>query len=375
MYFLFYACTPSTYPLQRGQSNFITEPSIEPNPVYDLTFSVSFQISLILIGLIALVYKVLLNFQVVYLPFNSNLNLINLKTINKERNISYCDYHFLHFLLFIIPATEMSYDVIITFFIFLYSGSDQNNYSFMILNICKCCSYLLPFMTYLCIAVRALSPISHILCFVLTLSMAYKIKRYPPLWVPLLLVLLSNDVELNPGDHYHDNFFTFMNWNLNSLAKNNFQRVQLIEAHNSVFNYDIISLCETGLNSEIEIPEPLLNDYTFIAANHPGNVCHGGVGLFYKNSLPLKLRPDLALNESIVVELKFGRKKIFFTVLYRTPSVHHSDSEFQNFIDNFDKLHHDILNEKPYGIFYTGDFNAHSEFWWTDGDTTPEGKK
>ena len=24
-------------------------------------------------------------------------------------------------------------------------------------------------------------------------------------------------------------------------------------------------------------------------------------------------------------------------------------------------------------LFFTGDFNAHSQFWWTDGDTTPKG--
>ena len=26
-------------------------------------------------------------------------------------------------------------------------------------------------------------------------------------------------------------------------------------------------------------------------------------------------------------------------------------------------------------LFFTGDFNGHSQFWWPDGDTTPEGKK
>ena len=105
-----------------------------------------------------------------------------------------------------------------------------------------------------------------------------------------------------------------MNWNLNSLSKNNFERVQLLEANNSLFDYDLISICETSLNSEIEIPDPLMNEYKFISANHPSDVSHGGVGLFYKNSLPLKIRPDLAFDETIVVELKFGRK-IFFTVL------------------------------------------------------------
>ena len=39
-----------------------------------------------------------------------------------------------------------------------------------------------------------------------------------------------------------------MSWNLNSLAKDNFHRVSLIEAHNSCFNYDLISICETTIS-------------------------------------------------------------------------------------------------------------------------------
>ena len=123
--------------------------------------------------------------------------------------------------------------------------------------------------------------------------MCSTISRNQPLCVPFLLILLSNDVELN------------------SLSKNNFERVQLLEAHNSLFDYDLISICETSLNSEIEIPDPLMNKYKFITANHPGDVSHGGVGLFYKNSLPLEIQPDLAFDEIIVVELKFGRKNFF----------------------------------------------------------------
>ena len=109
-----------------------------------------------------------------------------------------------------------------------------------------------------------------------------------------------------------------------------------------------MSLCEMSLNESTEIPDSLLNDYTFIAVNHPDNVTHGGVGLFYKNSLPLKLRNDLAFRESIVVELKFGRKKIFFTLLYRSPSFKYSSIEFNDFISNFKLLHTEIRAENPY---------------------------
>ena len=164
-----------------------------------------------------------------------------------------------------------------------------------------------------------------------------------------------------------------MSWNLNSLAKDNFQRVSLIEAHNTIFNYDLISICETSLNDSVELPEPLLNEYTFVPANNPANRRHGGVGLFYKNSLPVVVRSDLSFDESIVVELKFGRKKIFFTVLYRSPAFDHNSPNFQVFLSNFRSLHAKIKAENPFTTFFTGDFNAHSQFWWPDGDTTPEG--
>ena len=96
---------------------------------------------------------------------------------------------------------------------------------------------------------------------------------------------------------------------------------------------------------------------------------------FTKNSLPLKLRNDLAFCESIAVELKFRRKKIFFTVLYRSTSCKYSSIEFNDFISNFKVLHTKIQAENTYASFYTGDFNGHSQFWWPDGDNTPEGKE
>ena len=102
-----------------------------------------------------------------------------------------------------------------------------------------------------------------------------------------------------------------MSWNLNSLAKDNFHRVSLIEAHNSLFHYDLISICETFLNDSVELPETLLEEYIFVHVNNPANTRRGGVGLFYKHSLPVVIRNDLSFDESIVGELKFGRKNIF----------------------------------------------------------------
>ena len=142
-------------------------------------------------------------------------------------------------------------------------------------------------------------------------------SKNEPYWLSMLLILMSNDIHLNPGPqpHFQNNFLNFMNWNLNSLTKDNFHRVHLIEAHNSIFNYDLISVCETNLNDSVELPETLLNDYTFVPANHPSNRKHGGDGLFYKDSLPVTVRHNLSFEESVVVELKFGRN-IFFLLSY-----------------------------------------------------------
>ena len=170
------------------------------------------------------------------------------------------------------------------------------------------------------------TPATCILCLMVFQIWCHSLKRNVPLLFPIIPILLSNDI------HFQNNFFNFVSWNLNSLAKDTFQRTRLIEAHNGLFNYDLISICETSLIVSVELPETLINDYTFVFANNPANVRHGGVVLFLKNSLAVKVRNDLSFDESIVIELKFGRKKIFFTVLYRSPAFKHTSFKFQAFL-------------------------------------------
>ena len=110
-----------------------------------------------------------------------------------------------------------------------------------------------------------------------------------------------------------------------------------------------------------------------MSANNQSNTRHGGVGLFFKNSLPITVRNDLPFDESIVVELNFGRKKIFFTIIYQRPAFKYLTPEFQAFVANIKQLHFKIQAENPFAMFFTGDFNAHSQLWWHEGDTTPKG--
>ena len=87
-------------------------------------------------------------------------------------------------------------------------------------------------------------------------------------------------------------------------------------------------------------------------------------------------REDLSFDESIVIELKFGRKEIFVSVLCRIHSHKHGSTELHDFLTNDRNLYSKIESENPHAPFFTGDFNGHSESWWRpNGDTNAEGRK
>ena len=197
------------------------------------------------------------------------------------------------------------------------------------------------------------------------------------LWYIMLRLILSLDVHPNPGpvrpNTFSGGFLSFCNWNLNTLNKDDFYRITLLEAHNTEHNYDIISLCETSLNDTVQVPENILPGYKFHPCNHPDGNRSGGVGIFYRETLPLRIRQDLSFDECIVSEVIVGHKRIFFTVLYRNPHSKAYSAEFNSFLENLENLHLKIRNEKPYAMFFTGDFNGHSQSWYPEGDTNPEG--
>ena len=199
------------------------------------------------------------------------------------------------------------------------------------------------------------------------------------IWYYSLLMTLSLDIHPNPGPcesnkrAYKDGFLTFCNWNLNTLSKNDFYRITLLEAHNSIFSYDIISLCETSLDESFNPDDINLPGYKFFPWNNPNGSQNGGVGIFYKEHLPIRIRMDLCFDECLVTELQFERKKIFFTVLYRNPHFKANTLQFTQFLNDFKELYRKISNESPFSTYFTGDFNAHSQTWYPDGDTNLEG--
>ena len=188
-------------------------------------------------------------------------------------------------------------------------------------------------------------------------------------WLVCRTILLSGDVESNPGPETLD----FCCWNLNSISAYDFLRVSLIEAYNSVYDYDLIGIVETHLDSTADENKLALNGYTFVKSNHPQNVKRGGVGLYIKDSLPSKRRSDLeTLPECIVYEIQLNRKKYFFAVIYRSPSQ--DQSEFDNFTINFELMVSKMNTESPFCVIITGDFNCRSTQWWENDIENNEGK-
>ena len=66
------------------------------------------------------------------------------------------------------------------------------------------------------------------------------------------LLLLHGDIESNPGPRNSKNHLpSFCHWNLNSLPAHNFSKVWLLKAYNAIYQYDVICLSKTYLDSSI----------------------------------------------------------------------------------------------------------------------------
>ena len=180
-------------------------------------------------------------------------------------------------------------------------------------------------------------------------------------WLTYRSTLLSGDVEMNPGPSH--GCLSFCSWNLNSICAHDFLRVSLIEAYNTVYNYDLIGIVETHLDNTVDETKLAIDGYSFYKSNHPQNGKRGGVGLYVKESFPTRERDDLeTLSECIVCEIQIKGKKYFFNVLYRSPSQ--SQEELKVFINKFELMLSKMASENPYCVVITGDFNARSTQWW-----------
>ena len=99
-----------------------------------------------------------------------------------------------------------------------------------------------------------------------------------------VLILLSGDVEINPGPrHNSGGSFSICHGNLNSVSAYNYTKLSSLKAFMAVHKFDIICLSETYLDSSLAPDDKNL----IISANHSSNNKRGGVCVYHKNFLPL----------------------------------------------------------------------------------------
>ena len=116
-----------------------------------------------------------------------------------------------------------------------------------------------------------------------------------------------------------------------------------------------------------------MEGYKLIRADHPNNIKRGGVCIYYKESLSVRVISIPYFNEALLLEMSHNNKKVMVSVICRSPRQ--TNDEFDTFLSNFQMLLNDINSRKPSLSVVTGDFNSRSSFWWSNDINTTEGLK
>ena len=163
---------------------------------------------------------------------------------------------------------------------------------------------------------------------------------------------------------------TTCHWNLNSIAAHNFAKLVLLKSYNSVHKFDIICLSETYLDSNILPDDSKLKipGYNSVHSNHLPNKKRGGVCIYYKSYLPLRIININYLNECVRFELILGDKLCNFIALYRSPSQ--SQDLFESFKETLELNPESAVQNNPFPVVLLRNFNVKSSNWCKNDITT-----
>ena len=211
----------------------------------------------------------------------------------------------------------------------------------------------------------------HTLPFLVTIITVWSLP-----WLCILLILLCADVALNPGPkRASTSNISVCHWNLNSISPHNYTKLFLLKAYIAIHKFDIICLSETYLDSSTTSDDDNLaiSGYNLIRSDHPSNNKRGGVCIYYKNFLPLRVLGIQYLQECINFELNIGGKICNFISLYRSPSQ--TQDEFEKFIDNLELNLETLCQNNPFLIVLIGDLNAKSKNWYSHDKISHKGNE
>ena len=112
----------------------------------------------------------------------------------------------------------------------------------------------------------------------------------------------------------------------------------LLQAFNSLHKFDLICLSETYLDSSISTEEKslIIDGYKLLRSDHPSDTKRGGVCIYHKETMSVKVLNLFQLPECLVCEVSIQNKRGFLATMYHSPSQSHDC--FQNFLNEFEKL-------------------------------------
>ena len=192
-------------------------------------------------------------------------------------------------------------------------------------------------------------------------------------WLQSLLVLFSRDFEINPGPKRTPKAsLSICHWNLNRISAHNYAKLSLLRTYLLFHKFEIICRSETYLNSGNSPDDETLeiSGYNLERSDYLLNSKRGGVCIYHKNYLPLRIISVNYLSECINFEIMIGKKICNFLTLCRSSSQNQDD--FQAFIDNFEMNLETLTQRNPSLTVVIGDFNAKSKNWCSKDSTNFE---
>ena len=212
---------------------------------------------------------------------------------------------------------------------------------------------------WLWLCVLALTPAAHTLVAVAPTSTRHTLSL-------VLLLLLSGDIELNPGPAN----FTICTLNIRSIFQPTHSAALsgLISSHNP----DLLCLPETWIRhttactelayctppnySLLSFPRP------FNRPNNNSEAAAGGTGFLIREPFTQLPSPENSFPsfESSSVTLKLPGSKISVFNVYRPPSTSHYSKPNSVFLDEFNSFL-SLAATTPHEFIVAGDFNIHAD--------------
>ena len=150
--------------------------------------------------------------------------------------------------------------------------------------------------------------------------------------------------------------FSRKNFSIFKFTAHNYFKISLLRAYITLHNFDAVCISKTYLDSTTALDDKNLEiaEYNLLRADYAFNSKRGGVCVYYKTSLALRLINVRYLQECLIFEILISRNLCNFISLYRSPSQ--SSDSFEEFSDNLLSLDK-ISKQNPFRTIVLGDFD------------------